>query len=60
MKDAFGYAGTAALSNYMDLGAGVLILWVGGLLALSKPGSTGNPAGITIGRLVAFQLFWNM
>lgn len=28
MKDAFGYAGTAALSNYLDLGAGVLILWV--------------------------------
>ena len=113
MKDAFGYAGTAALSNYLDLGAGVLILWVrlrlrlrlcqslalrsplissrstvstiltltnllsflpylrvyvriltptqiGGLLALNEPGSEGNPAGITIGRLVSFQLFWNI
>ena len=33
---------------------------IGGLLALNEPGSEGNPAGITIGRLVSFQLFWNI
>ena len=38
----------------MDLGAGVLILAVGGLLILNDTSS------LTVGALVAFQLYWNM
>lgn len=54
IKDAWGYAFTSAVTNYLDLGAGMLILSVGGLLILSDNG----PSNITVGSLVAFQMYW--
>jgi ATP-binding cassette subfamily B protein len=46
------------LIRYLDLGAGVLILWYGGVLVLDGGGNGGTP--LTIGKLVTFQLYWNM
>lgn len=54
IKDSYGYAVTSAVTNYLDLGAGVLILAVGGTLILD------NESNLTVGALVAFQLYWNM
>lgn len=54
IKDSYGYAVTSAITNYLDLGAGVLILAVGGILILN------DTSALTVGALVAFQLYWNM
>lgn len=42
------------INSYLDLGAGVLILWYGGNLAM------GSNQGLTPGQLITFQLYWNM
>lgn len=52
VKDAWGNGVTSALTGYLDLGAGVLILYFGGLLVYKGE--------LTVGELVTFQLFWNM
>jgi len=52
IKDAWGNGLTSALTGYLDLGAGILILYFGGLLVLE--------GAMTVGELVTFQLFWNM
>lgn len=52
VKDAWGNGLTSALTGYLDLGAGVLILYFGGLLVYKGE--------MTVGELVTFQLFWNM
>lgn len=52
--DAFGGAGMYTINSYLDLGAGVLILWYGGVLAME------GKDGLTPGRLITFQLYWNM
>ncbi|CAB9498246.1 Lactococcin-G-processing and transport ATP-binding protein LagD [Seminavis robusta] len=52
VKDAWGNAVTTALTGYLDLGSGVLILYFGGLLVYRGE--------LTVGELVTFQLFWNM
>jgi len=52
VKDAWGNGLTSALTGYLDLGAGVLILWFGGLLVYDGE--------LSVGELVTFQLFWNM
>ena len=54
VKDAFGASSTSLLTNYVNLFAGVLILWYGGASVLH------NEGGLTIGRLITFQLYWNM
>jgi len=54
IKDAMGYGLTSALTGYLDLGTGVLILWEGGRIVLQGDGS------LTIGELVTFQLYWTM
>ncbi len=41
------------LTNYFDLGCTVLLLWYGGLLAM-------NDEGLTVGKLITFQLYWGM
>lgn len=51
IRDAMGFGATTALTSYLDLGTGVLILWYGGLLVLSRD--------LTVGKLVQFQLYWN-
>jgi ABC-type multidrug transport system fused ATPase/permease subunit len=51
--DATASAGTYALTNYVDLGTSVLLLWYGGLLVLGKE-------SLTLGSLIKFQLYWNM
>lgn len=52
VKDAWGNGFTSALTGYLDLGSGVLILYFGGLLVYGGE--------MTVGQLVTFQLFWNM
>ncbi|KAH8094979.1 ATPase [Aureococcus anophagefferens] len=54
IRDAMGFGVTSALTGYLDLGTGVLILWYGGLIVLNKS------EGLTIGELVTFQLYWTM
>ncbi|CAM9638358.1 unnamed protein product, partial [Hapterophycus canaliculatus] len=54
IKDSFGSAGTSAMSSYLDMGAGALILWYGGSLAMD------GEDRMTAGRLITYQLYWNM
>ena len=54
IRDAWGAAGMAAINSYLDLGAGVLILWYGGWLAMQNDGR------LTAGKLITYQLYWNM
>jgi ABC-type bacteriocin/lantibiotic exporter with double-glycine peptidase domain len=44
-----------AINSYLDLGAGVLILWYGGNLAMGN-----HEGGLTPGQLITFQLYWNL
>ena len=48
--DAIAAAGTFAITNYMDLGASLLILAYGGYEAMSNNGN------LTVGNLITFQL----
>jgi len=52
VKDAWGNGLTSALTGYLDLGSGVLILYFGGHLVYAGE--------MSVGELVTFQLFWNM
>ncbi|GMH86452.1 hypothetical protein TrST_g3345 [Triparma strigata] len=52
VKDAWGNGFTTALTSYLDLGTGVLILYYGGLLVMDGE--------MSVGELVTFQLYWNM
>jgi ABC-type multidrug transport system fused ATPase/permease subunit len=52
IKDAWGNGLTSALTGYLDLGSGVLILYFGGLLVYRGE--------MSVGDLVTYQLFWNM
>jgi len=54
VKDAFGGALTVMLTNLLELGTSVLILWLGGGMAMEKP----TPR-LTIGSLITFQLYFN-
>ena len=54
VKDAFGGAFTVALTNLLELGTAVLILWLGGGMTMERP----NPR-MTIGSLITFQLYFN-
>ena len=45
IRDALGFGLTSALTGYLDLGTGVLILWEGGRIVLRGDGS------LTIGEL---------
>jgi len=53
IMDAFFGALATSFNSYLDLGAGVLILWYGGTIAMSPTGS------ITVGELIKYQLYWN-
>jgi len=52
VKDAIAGAVTTAINRYLDLGAGVLILWYGGTMAMA------GRDGVTVGSLITFQLYW--
>jgi hypothetical protein len=52
IRDAFVGALTYALTNYLDMAVGVLILWYGGSVAMSQPNV------LTVGKLITFQLYW--
>ena len=52
--DAIAAAGTYAITNYVDLGASILILWYGGNTAMAEP------ERLSVGRLISFQLYWQM
>jgi ABC-type multidrug transport system fused ATPase/permease subunit len=54
IKDAIAGAGTYAITNYIDLGAGILILSYGGAVAID------HPDRLSVGKLITFQLYWNM
>jgi ABC-type multidrug transport system fused ATPase/permease subunit len=53
-RDAIAGAGTYAITNYIDLGAGVLILGYGGTVAIA------HPDRLSVGKLITFQLYWGM
>ena len=40
VRDAIVGAATVSFNNYLDLGAGVLILWYGGSIAMSPEGAS--------------------
>jgi ABC-type multidrug transport system fused ATPase/permease subunit len=52
IKDAYAGAGTFALTNYIDLGISVLLLWYGGSVVMAKDGR------LTVGNMITFQLYW--
>lgn len=52
VRDAFAYSGAVAINNWLDLGASVLILWYGGVLVME--------GRLSIGKLITFQLYWNL
>ena len=54
IKDAVAGAGTYAITNYIDLGAGLLILGYGGTVAIH------HPERLSVGKLITFQLYWTM
>jgi len=54
IRDAFGGAGMYTINSYLELGAAVLILWYGGLMAME------HKDGMTPGKLITYQLYWNM
>ena len=54
VRDAIAGAGAYAITNYIDLGAGVLILGYGGSIAL------GSTHKLTVGKLITFQLYWQL
>ena len=54
VRDAIFGAFSACFNNYLDLGAGVLILGYGGSIAMQPDGS------ISVGSLITYQLYWNM
>tara|TARA_B110001452_G_scaffold192693_1_gene162693 strand:+ start:200 stop:1837 length:1638 start_codon:yes stop_codon:yes gene_type:complete len=56
VRDATIGALTTSFNNYLDLGAGVLLLWYGGSIAMSPHGSD----VLTVGSLIKYQLYWNM
>eukprot|EP00457_Paulinella_chromatophora_P000902 gb/GEZN01000903.1/.p1 GENE.gb/GEZN01000903.1/~~gb/GEZN01000903.1/.p1 ORF type:complete len:968 (-),score=167.68 gb/GEZN01000903.1/:572-3475(-) len=53
IRDAWTSSLTFLLTAWLDLGATVLILWYGGILVIDQ-------GTLDIGRLMAFQLYWNM
>ena len=50
-----GATGTSLLTSWVNLSAGVLILWIGGAAVLGGGGKEGAD-GLTIGKLITFQL----
>lgn len=54
-KDAWASAGVAAATRYLDFAASVLILAYGGAVVLA-----GGRSDLNIGKLIAFNLYWNM
>eukprot|EP01090_Pellita_catalonica_P010235 TRINITY_DN2169_c0_g2_i2.p1 TRINITY_DN2169_c0_g2~~TRINITY_DN2169_c0_g2_i2.p1 ORF type:complete len:607 (-),score=91.41 TRINITY_DN2169_c0_g2_i2:35-1597(-) len=54
IKDAIVGAGTFALTNYLDLAVGVLLLFYGGSVAMEED------SDLSVGALITFQLYWNM
>ncbi|ETO07511.1 ATP-binding cassette transporter, subfamily B, member 3, group TAP protein PpABCB3 [Reticulomyxa filosa] len=54
------YKGTFALTNYLDLGAGVLILYFGGITIFDYNNGDSAHSNLTLGHLITFQLYWNM
>ena len=50
IRDAIAGGVAAALNDYLDMMAGVLILWYGGTIAMKPSG------GITVGQLITYQV----
>lgn len=58
MKDAYASAGVAAVTQYLEFAATILILWYGGIAVLDT--ASGGEAELSIGQLITFNLYWNM
>ena len=65
LRDARAGGGTFLVNYLLDYGAGVLILWFGGLIAMQHAGDGAGGGGIfsgdslTPGRLVTYQLYFS-
>jgi len=57
---AIGSTITFTLTNYLDLGANVLILYFGGIAILDEYFGSKSHTELTIGKLITFQLYWTM
>jgi len=57
MKDAYGTAGVAAATQYVDFAATILILWYGGMTVMREDEGW---TSLTVGELVTFNLYWNL
>jgi ABC-type multidrug transport system fused ATPase/permease subunit len=51
-KEAVVGVGTSVLTDIIDLGATVFLLWYGGLLVLEE--------SMTLGQLITFELYWGL
>lgn len=59
--DAKGAGINRFLGGLLDEGSLVIVLWFGGNLALQHMhGGDAKGPGLTVGRLIAFQLYWSM
>ena len=56
VRDGLYGALTSTLRSYLDLGTSGLLLWSGGLIAMSG----GAAAHISVGSLITFTLYWNL
>lgn len=60
VKDSVFGTITVAISNYVELGASFLILWVGGNVVLSTYDETDENPDLTAGNLITFILYWSL
>merc|ERR1711971_1418989 len=59
-KDAVRAGGQVFFTEYLDFGIGILMLYYGGLAVMANQNGDGSASGgLTIGRLITFQLYWN-
>jgi len=54
-KDNFARIANSTLTNYLDLGVSVFILWYGGSVIIAA-----DDGHLSLGQLITFQLYWNM
>jgi len=54
-KDNIARIANSTLTNYLDLGVSVFVLWYGGAVIIAA-----EDGHFSLGQLITFQLYWNM